>query len=469
VLTALPAAALWGASFPLALAAVAEKGQDPGRLVGRVYAANTVGAILGSLFASMVLIGTIGTQDTQRVMIALTALSAVLMLGLGWNRERGRPAVGMRTWLSIGGVGLAAAVLGRAIPAVPPLLIGYGRYAPTYQSTRYFDWVYWGEGMNSSMAVSEMSNGDRNYHNAGKVQASSEPQDMRLQRMLGHLTTLVPTQSRSVMVIGCGAGVTAGAVSIDPTVDSLTIVEIEPLVPRVVSREFGEHNFEVVDNPKTQIVIDDARHYLLTTDRKFDAITSDPFDPWVKGAATLYTVEFWQEVREHLNPGGVVTVFVQLYESTEAAVKSEVATFLEVFPEGMVFANLAYGQGYDVVLLAQMDPAPIDLDAMDEKLARPEFAPVRQSLADVGFYSAAQLMATFAAKRPEIDPWIEDAELNRDRNLRLQYLAGEGVNLYQADQIYRSMAQYRTYPRGLFSGSQERLDQLDYVWETSGQ
>jgi spermidine synthase len=94
---------------------------------------------------------------------------------------------------------------------------------------------------------------------------------------------------------------------------------------------------------------------------------------------------------------------------------------------------------------------------------------VRQSLADVGFYSAAQLMATFAAKRPEIDPWIEDAELNRDRNLRLQYLAGEGVNLYQADQIYRSMAQYRTYPRGLFSGSQERLDQLDYVWETSGQ
>jgi spermidine synthase len=468
VLTALPAAALWGASFPLALAAVAAKGQDPGRLVGRVYAANTVGAILGSLLASIVLIGWIGTQDTQRVMIVLTALSAVLMLGVGWDRERGRPRVGVPAYLSLGGVGLVAVLLGREVPSVPPLLIGYGRYAPTYQNTRYIDFVYWGEGMNSSMAVSEMANGDRNYHNAGKVQASSEPQDMRLQRMLGHLTTLVPTQSRSVMVIGCGAGVTAGAVSIDPTVDSLTIVEIEPLVPRVVSREFGEHNFDVVDNPKTHVVIDDARHYLLTTDRKFDAITSDPFDPWVKGAATLYTVEFWQEVREHLNPGGVVTVFVQLYESTEDAVKSEVATFLDVFPQGMVFANLAYGQGYDVVLLAQMDPKPIDLDAIDEKLSRPEFGPLKQSLTDVGFYSAAQLMATFAAKKPEIDPWIADAQLNRDRNLRLQYLAGEGVNLYQADQIYRSMAQYRTYPEGLFTGSRERLDQLDYAWETSG-
>jgi len=364
---------------------------------------------------------------------------------------------------------VAAVVLGGTIPTVPPLLVGYGRYAPTYLGSAYIDWVFVGEGMNSSMAVSELGNGDRNYHNAGKVQASSEPQDMRLQRMLGHLTTLLPTQARSVMVIGCGAGVTAGAVSIDPTVDSLTIVEIEPLVPEVVSREFGAYNFEVVDNPKTQVVIDDARHYLLTTDRMFDAITSDPFDPWVKGAATLYTVEFWREAKAHLNPGGVVTVFVQLYESTTGAVKSEVATFLEVFPEGMVFANLAYGQGYDVVLVGQVDPAPIDLDAIDEKLNSQPFAPVAQSLTEVGFFSAAQLLATFAAKKPEIDPWLADAQVNRDRNLRLQYLAGMGVNLYQADQIYREMAQYRTYPEGLFTGSQERLEQLDYAWETSGQ
>ena len=106
------------------------------------------------------------------------------------------------------------------------------------------------------------------------------------------------------------------------------------LVPQVVSTLFGEHNFHVIDNPKTTVVIDDARHFLLTTDKKFDAITSDPFDPWVKGAATLYTAEFWQEAKAHLNPGGVVTVFVQLYESNLAAVKSEVATFLEVFPDG---------------------------------------------------------------------------------------------------------------------------------------
>ena len=89
-----------------------------------------------------------------------------------------------------------------------------------------------------------------NYHNAGKIQASSEPQDMRLQRMLGHITTLVPKNPAKVLVIGCGAGVTAGAVSIDPMVKDQTIAEIEPLVPRVVSTYFSEHNFDVVRNPE---------------------------------------------------------------------------------------------------------------------------------------------------------------------------------------------------------------------------
>ena len=211
---------------------------------------------------------------------------------------------------------------------------------------------------------------------------------------------------------------------------------------------------------KTTVQIDDARHYLLTTDRTFDAITSDPFDPWVKGAASLYTEEFWKLARSKLNPGGVVTVFVQFYESNLAAVKSEVATFLSVFPEGLVFANLADGEGYDVVMLGQQDPAPIDVDAIETKLNQPEFAPVRESLAEIGFQSAAELFGTFSVRRPEIDPWIADAQINRDRNLRLQYLAGFSSNSYLADEIYRDMAEYRTFPDDLFIASPRQMDAL---------
>ena len=117
-------------------------------------------------------------------------------------------------------------------------------------------------------------------------------------------------------MIGCGAGVTAGAVSIDPRVERVTIAEIEPLVPRVVAAYFGSTNHDVVKSPKVRIVLDDARHFLLTSREKFDAITSDPLDPWVKGAAMLYTKEFFESAKAHLNPGGVVTVFFQLYESS---------------------------------------------------------------------------------------------------------------------------------------------------------
>jgi len=129
--------------------------------------------------------------------------------------------------------------------------VAYGRFMPTRGAG--VDVTYVGEGLTASIAVSRQGDGILTYHNAGKAQASTYPEDMRLQRMLGHLTTLVPTRARSVMVIGCGAGVTAGAVSIDPEVEELTIVEIEPLVPEVVSREFGMHNFEVVDNPSEMV------------------------------------------------------------------------------------------------------------------------------------------------------------------------------------------------------------------------
>src|SRR4029078_2033941 len=139
----------------------------------------------------------------------------------------------------------------------------------------------------------------------------------------------------------------------------------------------------VVDTPKVTVHIDDARHFLLTTDQKFDAVTSDPLDPWAKGAATLYTREFFDVVKKHLNPGGVVTLFVQLYESNEAAVKSEVGTFFEAFPNGVVWGNTQKGQGYDRVLSGQVEPTRINLDDMEARLRRPEYATMAQSFREI--------------------------------------------------------------------------------------
>jgi len=456
----LPGPILWGASFPLALASVARRDEDPGKLVGGVYAANTVGAIFGSLAASLMLVYWFGSQHAQQAMMIVSGLAGLLLLAP--VEFSAAPNTKTVRWVAPSALVVAlglAAFLVRTIPVIPGILVAYGRYAATWIG-QTGDIFYVGEGLNSSVAVSRLSNGVLNYHNAGKVQASSQPQDMRLQRMLGHFTTLTPKQPRRVLVIGCGAGVTAGAVSVDNHVESLTIAEIEPLVPRVVSTYFGEHNFNVVQNPKTHVTIDDARHFLMTTHEKFDAITSDPLDPWVKGAATLYTREFFELAKQHLNPGGAVTLFVQLYESNPAAVKSEIGTFFEAFPNGIIWGNTHQGKGYDTVLLGQVEPTHFDVDDMQARLDRAEYAPVKKSLSEIGISSAVDLFANYAGRASELKEYLKDAPINHDKDLRLQFLAGLGMNLYQSDLIYSEILRYKRFPEGLFSGSEATMRQL---------
>jgi spermidine synthase len=151
---------------------------------------------------------------------------------------------------------------------------------------------------------------------------------------------------------------------------------------------------------------------------------------------------------------------VQLYESTPEAVKSEVATFFEAFPDGLVFGNTHMGQGYDIVLVGQKEPGPIDVDMIQAKLERPDFGPVRQSMADLGMYSAVDLLSTFGMEAKYLKPWTADAQINRDRNLRLQYLAGFGLNMYRQAEIYSQMLQYKRWPEGLFIGSPDKIELL---------
>jgi len=274
------------------------------------------------------------------------------------------------------------------------------------------------------------------------------------------VTTLTTNKPSKVLVIGCGAGVTAGAVSIDPRVEHVLIVEIELLVPRVVAENFGEYNFDIVKNPKTEVIIDDGRHYLLTTRERFDAITSDPLDPWVKGTATLYTKEFFELAKSKLKPGGVLTVWMPLYENTPAAVKSGIASFFAVFPDGTIWGNTKEGEGCDTVLLGTLEPPHFNVDDVEKRLDQPEYAAVKKSLEDIGKYSAVELFATYAGRASELKQYLSDAEINRDRNLRLQYLAGLGMNLYQYGTIYAEILKYQRFPDDLFSGSEETITHL---------
>ena len=185
------------------------------------------------------------------------------------------------------------------------------------------------------------------------------------------------------MVIGCGAGVTAGAVSIDPAVEHETIAEIEPLVPRVGLDLFRRAQLRRRAATRRSTCTSTMRGTSCSRrSEKFDAITSDPLDPWVKGAAMLYTREFFELAKARLNPGGIVTLFVQLYESNTEAVKSEIATFFEAFPERDDLRQHLQRRGLRPgAARPGRRRRTINLDEMEARLQRPEYEPVRKSLA----------------------------------------------------------------------------------------
>ena len=293
---------------------------------------------------------------------------------------------------------IMAALLIVTVPELPGILVAYGRHAVTWIGKA--ELLYIGEGMNSSVAVTRVeSSGSTHFHVSGKVEASNLPHDMRLQKMLAHLPALVHPKPQSVLVVGFGAGVTAGSFLPYPSVTRLVICEIEVLIPRVVSTWFAVENNDVATDPRTQIFYDDARSFVLTTDEQFDVITSDPINPWVKGAAALYTREYFESVKRHLKPGGVVAQWVPLYESTTEAVRSELATFFEVFPEGTIWANTVNGLGYDVVLLGP-GPTRIDIGAMEQRFQESGYQKVGVSLTEAGFESPIALFFDVCRKRP---------------------------------------------------------------------
>jgi spermidine synthase len=485
----LPAACLWGASFPLAIAAVADPQQDAGRLVGGVYAANTVGAIFGALVFSLILIPLAGTQGAQRVLLILTGgATAAAMVPMLFDRKALSGCAGGGLPVSTRGIALPLTLLlalvpllAWSMPRVPWGVIAYGRFMATYGNRLApriipekevpnagipdIFCTYVGEGLNGSVAVTKWTSGVRNFHSAGKVQASSEPRDMRLQRMLGHLSALAHPHPESVLVVACGAGVTAGSFVVHPTVKRIVICDIEPLVPRDIAPQFAKENYGVVSDPRTQIVLDDGRHFLRTTKEKFDIITSDPIDPWVKGCAALNTVEYYEMCKAHLKPGGVMSLWVPLYESNSETIKSLLATFFHVFPNGILWSNDTEGEGYDAVLFGQVEPTQFDVDALQERLNRADHARVKESLHEVGFNTAVSLLSTYAGQARDLAPWMRNAQLNTDRNLRLQYLAGLAFNSYQGSEILADIQRYYRFPDQLFVGANPRTKMLRFAIE----
>jgi spermidine synthase len=495
----LPAAILWGMSFPLSLAAAADMSSDRGRSSGNVYAANTLGAIGGALLTSLVFIPSWGTRTAQQIFVVLAAMAAALMYAslrrfaaldrraapaeasaaaqlpqsegseaqapdqttktksdattAGTERKKKPRRTRLDYWADLP---LPAAIVGAfLVPGLPAKFQATGRYIWTLNDRDKFPYV--AEGVASTVAVRESPN-HRYYHVAGKVEASTDQLDMRLQRLLGHLSALAHPHPESVLVVGLGAGVTAGAFVVHPEVKRIVICEIEPAVRPAASRYFSQENHGVLSDARVEVVSDDARHFLATTQEKFDIITSDPIHPWVRGNSILFSQEYYAIVKDRLNRGGIATQWVPLYETSEKAIQIQMRTFLDAFPDGTVWNSQPEAKGYDVVLLGQDEPLRIDIEAVQKRIDDNEA--LRKSLTHVKLGTALDIFASYGTRGRDLGEWLKDTPVNRDFSLKLEYISGLAFNYQVADEIYANMIKRRIYPEDIFIASPEVETQL---------
>ena len=414
-----------GATFPCAVSAAARGAGRAGEDVGRTYAVNTLGAIAGSALAGLVLIPALGLHASFRAALVGNLLLAVaLFLGPPRPvRRRRQLAAALAIALAVGAWFLPA--WSRDV-----LSSGVAVYAQQYQRLGWEQFrtravpkqiLYYRDGPTATVTVHQESDNLFLRVN-GKTDASTS-YDIVTQLMLGHLPMLLHPTTKQALVIGLGSGVTAGAITGYP-LERLDLVEIEPSVVEA-ARFFGAFNANVLDNPKVHVSIADGRNYLLITPRRYDVIVSEPSNPWIGGLASLFTVEMFQHARDRLQPGGVMVQWVQAYALEAEDLKMVIRTFASVFRATAVWAATPG----DFLLVGSVEPRPVDLRAVQERLAgnpaaRRLFGPTP---------GWPDFLSYFRLGTEDTARLVADAQLNTDDRLPLEFSAPRSLYLNTAE------------------------------------
>jgi spermidine synthase len=439
--TMLPVTLALGLTFPLLMHLVDSGGRSAQEASGRLYAWNTGGAIVGALLADLVLVPRLGLQPPYLIF-------ATLLLGGGvWALTE---AAGWRPVLRAAApAALVAALLALSVRWTPwdPVLMSSGvhRYGLEWRDRveSAFDldtWlreqhelIFYEEGSEAVVAVSETGTGRRFLSVNGKTDAGSGEEDVVTQRFIAHVPMLLHPRPRRVLVIGWGAGATAASAALYP-VDTLECVEIEPAVYEAASL-FDELSGEVRRDERFTMVFRDGRNHLLRSSQPWDVIVSEPSNPWISGVSNLFTKEFYEEVLDKLAEGGVFGQWFHYYHLDAADVKVEVNTFLAVFPHASLWLvppvtaeDGTRRLGADMLLVGSSEPHSLDWRRLEEKL---DDTPVGDDLrATRVLDDPLALVASWTMGREEMEEWVADEEvfpsgtpLNTDDHPYVEFVA----------------------------------------------
>ena len=413
VLIMLVPALLLGAMFPLVVNALEpENRTEAGAAVGRLYFTNTMGAAFGAFVAGFVMIPTFGIPVTVAVTASATLLCAAALLIQKKSMVPSAAATGI----------LISAVLVLTIPPYwnPTLLTAGVYHNPDYyqgfgieelplQGLKKQGLIYYKEGVNSTVSVHRLDGSSLDLRINGKTDASLG--DMSTQVLLGQIPQLFGSvDTDRYLVIGLASGITTGSITLHQP-SHIDVLELEPAVIEA-SHFFDEYNHEPLSNPHVRVIADDARAFIGTVREPYDAVISEPSNPWLSGASSLFTKEFFQAARQALGDDGVLLQWLQLYGMDTASVQAVLSALRSQFP--YLYGFQASRDDTDLLILARQTPLT-DRDLPDWGLLPID---IQHELNRINLYSTPDLWSLLRLTPADFNRIIGDSRIeNTDDNM----------------------------------------------------
>jgi predicted membrane-bound spermidine synthase len=391
---------LLGAAFPLALRLSVKDGRE-GSGIGAVLAWNTLGGIAGAMLTGLVLVPLLGLVRT----LAALAIGAAIIGACGaWRGTSTRSA---SRWVTVT-LGLAA--------GLGMLLIPRDQLATLLPGARGGTIAFYEESRGATVAVVERPAGPtqfRRLYIQGVSNSGDAMPSVRYMRLQALLPLLIHRgEPKSVLVIGFGTGITAGALLAYPSLEQRVVAELLPAVVRAAPLFHG--NFSAASDPKIDIRLRDGRRELLHSDQRYDVITLEPPPPSAAGVVNLYSIDFYQLAAARLNDKGLLAQWLPIHAQNDEDSRSLVRSFVDVFP----YASLWTTEMHEMLLIGSLQPMELDASRIAARFNRPE---TTAALREVGVASPAALLATWVTDRIGLERYVDGAPRVTDDEPRIEY------------------------------------------------
>ncbi len=409
---------LMGGAFPLVGRLYTRSADEIGSSIGKVYAFNTLGSILGSFAGGFLLLPWLGIRKTILAAVLVNLAIGLFFLGLSYTLSAKRKGT------LAAATAIIAAVLIALLPGWDRATMSSGPYLYAFRLLQQrrevgrgipkANILYYKEGVSDTVTVTEDFPGMRSYRTNGKVDGSNGL-DMYTQKLLAHVPILLHPGPRSVLVIGLATGVTLGSAGRYP-VERLDCVEISPSA-REPYRFFLDVNYDVLSDPRARLIIADGRNYLSLSGETYDVITSEPSNPWIAGVADLFTREFFEILRSRLNPGGVACSWIHAHSLEDRDFRSVVRTFRSVFDHVIVWESFS---GLDYLLVGSAEPFRVDYGKLRKRMADEKVA---SDLWRIDLVDPIQFLGCFMLGGDAVDRYVQGARIHTDDNALLEFSA----------------------------------------------